>query len=325
MNTYSIGIDVGGTNTSIGLVDKSGNVLTTQHLSTKKYFVGEEFLADIADKIILVANLCPNKEEICGVGIAAPNGNFYHGTIEYAPNLNFQGIVYVKSILELKLKEKSLPLKVTVTNDANAAAIGEMVYGGAKGVKDFIMITLGTGVGSGVVVDGKLVYGHDGFAGEVGHTIVMPEGRLCGCGRRGCVETYSSVTGLKRTALELLEKSDTPSVLRKLKPEDIGGKTIGDAATQGDILALKCFDVTAKILAVGMANAVAITSPKKIFLFGGLTKSGETLLKPLRKYFEESLFVVFKNKIEIELSHLDENDAAILGAAALSFSSQDTK
>lgn len=324
MNTYSIGIDVGGTNTSIGLVNQEGEVLTREHLSTASYFDSEAFLSDITEKIINVAKQCQNIKELAGVGFAAPNGNFYHGTIEYAPNLNFKGIIKVKEVVEQKLKEKGLPLTVTLTNDANAAAIGEMVYGGAKDVKDFIMITLGTGVGSGIVVDGKLVYGHDGFAGEVGHTIVMPDGRLCGCGRRGCVETYSSVTGLKRTALELLLKSNTPSSLRKLKIEDIGGKTIGDAAAQGDALALKCFDVTAKVLAIGMANAVAITSPKKIFLFGGLTKSGEILLKPLRKYFEESLFVVFQNKIEIELSHLDENNAAILGAAALAFPQKET-
>lgn len=181
------------------------------------------------------------------------------------------------------------------------------------------MITLGTGVGSGVVVDGKIVYGHDGFAGEVGHTIVQPEGRLCGCGRKGCVETYSSVTGIKKTALELIRETCTNSILRTLPEEEIGGKTIYQAGMQGDELAIKCFDITAKMLAIGMANAVAITSPEKIFLFGGLTKSGDLLMTPLKKYFEESLFVVFKNKIELKLSDLDENNAAILGAAALPF------
>jgi glucokinase len=194
-----------------------------------------------------------------------------------------------------------------------------MIYGGAKGIKNFIMITLGTGVGSGIVVDGKIVYGFDGFAGEVGHTIVQPEGRMCGCGRRGCVETYSSVTGLRKTALELINNTKTKSSLREICQENIGGKAIYNAAINGDKLALKCFEITAKMLAIGMANAVAVTSPEKIFIFGGLTKAGDLLMTPLKKYFEESLFVVFQNKIDLEISHLDENTAAILGAAALTY------
>ena len=181
------------------------------------------------------------------------------------------------------------------------------------------MITLGTGVGSGIVVDGKVVYGFDGFAGEVGHTIVQPEGRMCGCGRRGCVETYSSVTGLRKTALELINNTKTKSSLREITQENIGGKAIYNAAINGDKLALKCFEITAKMLAIGMANAVAVTSPEKIFIFGGLTKAGDLLMNPLKKYFEESLFVVFQNKIDLEISHLDENTAAILGAAALTY------
>lgn len=319
MEKYSIGIDIGGTNTGFGLVDKDGNIIEILSLSTKDYFDYEIYLNEVTKNILHLIEKCPNKDLIQGIGIGAPNGNYYNGTIEHAPNLNFKGIIPVKEYIENRLSEKGFPLKVTLTNDANAAAIGEMIYGGAKNVKNFLMITLGTGVGSGVVVDGKIVYGHDGFAGEVGHTIVQPEGRLCGCGRKGCVETYSSVTGIKKTALELIRETCTNSILRTLPEEEIGGKTIYQAGMQGDELAIKCFDITAKMLAIGMANAVAITSPEKIFLFGGLTKSGDLLMTPLKKYFEESLFVVFKNKIELKLSDLDENNAAILGAAALPF------
>lgn len=319
MKKYSIGIDIGGTNTVLGLVDEDGNVLKTLTISTKEFDITEIYLDEITRNIILLIDSCDNKEAIKGIGIGAPNGNYYNGTIEYAPNLNFKGIIPVKKYIESKLRERGYELNVIITNDANAAAIGEMIYGGAKGLKNFIMITLGTGVGSGIVVDGKLVYGYDGFAGEIGHTIVQPEGRLCGCGRRGCVETYSSVTGIRKTAIELMKSTNTPSLLRMLPEEEIGGKTIYEAAKKGDELALKCFDITAKMLAIGMANAVAVTSPEKIFLFGGLTKSGDLLMTPLKKYFEESLFVVFQNKIELKLSQLNENNVAILGAAALVF------
>ncbi len=319
MKSYSIGIDIGGTKTGFGLVDESGNIISTSSISTKKYDIVEDYLDEVINNILLLIDKCEDKSLLKGVGIGAPNGNYYNGTIEYAPNLKFEGIIPVKDYIEKKLKEKGYDLKVTLTNDANAAAIGEMIYGGAKGIKNFIMITLGTGVGSGIVVDGKIVYGFDGFAGEVGHTIVQPEGRICGCGRKGCVEAYSSVTGLRKTALELLNNTNSESSLREIAKENIGGKTIYNAAINGDILALKCFEITAKMLAIGIANAVAITSPEKVFLFGGLTKSGDLLMKPLKKYFEESLFVVFQNKIELEISHLDENNAALLGAAALTY------
>lgn len=319
MKSYSIGIDIGGTNTGFGLVDEKGNIISTTSISTKDFDIVENYLDEIVKHIILLIEKCDDKSLLKGVGIGAPNGNYYNGTIEHAPNLKFHGIIPAKEYIETKLKEKGYDLKVTLTNDANAAAIGEMIYGGAKGIKNFIMITLGTGVGSGIVVDGKVVYGFDGFAGEVGHTIVQPEGRMCGCGRRGCVETYSSVTGLRKTALELINNTKTESSLREITQENIGGKTIYNAAINGDKLALKCFEITAKMLAIGMANAVAVTSPEKIFLFGGLTKAGDLLMTPLKKYFEESLFVVFQNKIDLEISHLDENTAAILGAAALTY------
>ncbi|MEA5099114.1 MAG: ROK family protein [Bacteroidales bacterium] len=319
MKSYSIGIDIGGTNTGFGLVDEKGNIISTTSISTKDFDIVENYLDEIVKHIILLIERCEDKSLLKGVGIGAPNGNYYNGTIEHAPNLKFHGIIPVKEYIETKLKGKGYDLKVTLTNDANAAAIGEMIYGGAKGIKNFIMITLGTGVGSGIVVDGKVVYGADGFAGEVGHTIVQPEGRMCGCGRRGCVETYSSVTGLRKTALELINNTKTKSSLREICQENIGGKAIYNAAQNGDKLALKCFEITAKMLAIGMANAVAVTSPEKIFLFGGLTKAGDLLMNPLKKYFEESLFVVFQNKIDLEISHLDENTAAILGAAALTY------
>ncbi|MDD3668259.1 MAG: ROK family protein [Bacteroidales bacterium] len=319
MKSYSIGIDIGGTNTGFGLVDEKGNIISTTSISTKDFDIVENYLDEIVKHIILLIERCEDKSLLKGVGIGAPNGNYYNGTIEHAPNLKFHGIIPVKEYIETKLKGKGYDLKVTLTNDANAAAIGEMIYGGAKGIKNFIMITLGTGVGSGIVVDGKVVYGFDGFAGEVGHTIVQPEGRMCGCGRRGCVETYSSVTGLRKTALELINNTKTKSSLREICQENIGGKAIYNAAINGDKLALKCFEITAKMLAIGMANAVAVTSPEKIFLFGGLIKAGDLLMTPLKKYFEESLFVVFQNKIELEISNLDENNAAILGAAALTY------
>ena len=319
MKSNSIGIDIGGTNTGLGLVDEKGNIISTTSISTKDFDIVENYLDEIVKHIILLIERCEDKSLLKGVGIGAPNGNYYNGTIEHAPNLKFHGIIPVKEYIETKLKGKGYDLKVTLTNDANAAAIGEMIYGGAKGIKNFIMITLGTGVGSGIVVDGKIVYGFDGFAGEVGHTIVQPEGRMCGCGRRGCVETYSSVTGLRKTALELINNTKTKSSLREICQENIGGKAIYNAAINGDKLALKCFEITAKMLAIGMANAVAVTSPEKIFLFGGLTKAGDLLMKPLKKYFEESLFVVFHKKVDLELPHLDENTAAILGAAALTY------
>jgi glucokinase len=324
MKTFSIGIDIGGTNTLLGLVDNEGRIYEKLSFSTKEFSIAEQYLEKLCQNIISLIDRCQDKENICGIGTGTPNGNYYNGTIEYAPNLNFKGIVPVKSFIENYLQQKGYNLKVTVTNDANAAALGEKQYGGAKDCDDFVMITLGTGVGSGIVVNGKLVYGHDGFAGEVGHTTVIPDGRLCGCGRKGCVETYSSATGIKQTCLELLEQekytvSNKKSVLSRLSKEEITAKSIYEAALEGDLIALKCFDVTAKVLAIGIANCVAVTSPKKIFLFGGLAQSGEILLRPLRKYMEENLYIVFQNKIEMCLSQLPEADAAILGAASMAY------
>lgn len=316
---YSIGIDIGGTNTAFGLVDENGNVIERENLITRDFSVTEDYIAALVNKIEILCDKCPDTDNILGVGMGCPNGNYYNGSMEYAPNLPFKGVVKFKEILELMLLKDSYNLKVTLTNDANAAAIGEMIYGKAKNVKDFIMITLGTGVGSGVVVDGKLVYGSTGFAGEVGHTIIEPNGRLCGCGRKGCLETYTSATGIVRTAKEILNTSAYPSALRNVNQEEITSKMIYDYATKGDELCLECFDRTAKTLALGLANAAEITSPKKIYLFGGLAKSGDLILTPLKKYFEQDLFVVFQNTIDIELSGLEQDNAAILGSAALCF------
>ena len=316
---YSIGIDIGGTNTVIGLVDNTGTVVEKEKLKTRDFTKTDDYLKAITAKIELLADRVKEENLILGVGIGAPNGNYYHGTIEYTPNLPFEGIIELKEILEVLLLKDGYNLKVTVTNDANAAAIGEMIYGKAKKVKNFIMITLGTGVGSGIVVDGKLVYGHTGFAGEVGHTIIEPNGRQCNCGRKGCVERYASATGIVLTIKEMLDKSAEESVLRAIDRDEITSKDIYEAALKGDKLALDCFDYTAKQLALGIANASEITSPEKVYLFGGLAKSGDFLLIPLKKYLNEFLFNVFQNTIDVELSGLKEEDAAVLGAAALCY------
>lgn len=314
---YSIGIDIGGTNTIIGLVNSKGEVIAKENLKTTDFSDVDLYLKALTSKIELLCDSVKEENLILGVGIGAPNGNYYHGTIEYAPNLPFNGLINIKEILEVLLLKDGYNLKVTITNDANAAAIGEMIYGKAKNVKNFIMITLGTGVGSGIVVDGKLVYGHTGFAGEVGHTIIEPNGRLCACGRKGCLERYCSATGIVITIKEMLSKSDKPSVLRSLDEDKITSKDIYEAALQNDAIALECFDYTAQKLALGIANAAEVTSPEKVYLFGGLANSGDYILKPLKKYLEEDLFSVFQNTIDIELSGLGADNAAILGAAAL--------
>jgi glucokinase len=250
-----------------------------------------------------------------GIGVGAPNGNFYTGTIEYAPNLPWKGIIPFAKLLEDKFQ-----LPVVLTNDANAAAIGEMAYGAAKGLKDFIMITLGTGVGSGIVANGQLIYGHDGFAGELGHTIIIPDGRLHpGTGKHGSLESYASATGVRYTALELLKESNEPSLLRNIPEADIDSKAVYEAAIQGDALAKRIFEFTGKILGLALANAVMFSSPEAIVLFGGLTKAGDLILKPTRENMEANVIQIFQNKVKILISHLKESDAAILGASALAW------
>ena len=316
---YSIGIDIGGTNTCFGLVNENAEIIFQSEIKTKNFPEIEDYLTELVKQIKDLISHCPEPENILGVGIGAPNGNYYKGTIELAPNLPFKGIIPIKNMLEMLLLNEGWNLKVTITNDANAAGIGEMIYGAAKGVNDFIMITLGTGVGSAIVSNGNMIYGHDGFAGEVGHTIVEIDGRECGCGRKGCLETYSSATGIRRTALSLLKQDNSPSILREIEEKDINGYTICEAARKNDALALKCIDLTARMLAIGVANAVAVTSPKKIIFSGGLSKAGDLLLTPFKAYLEENLYPVFRGKIEVELSALEENNTAILGAAALNY------
>lgn len=311
-NTYSIGIDIGGTNTDIGLIRDDGKCLSRKNLHTNKYDKAETYVTDICCHI---KQLMAESEvgEIDGIGIAAPAGNYYTGCIENATNLNFKGIIDLQELIH-----KHIQVPVTVSNDANAAAYGELVYGGARGMKHFIMFTLGTGIGSGVVVDGKLVHGKTGNAGELGHAILIPDGRPCGCGRKGCLETYCSATGIRRTALELLDDSTCyDGELLTIARDSLTSKHIGEAASKGDPLALKVFEMTGNWLGIALANAVAFSSPEAIFLMGGPCKAGDVLLDPVRKSFKENLCFVYDDSVEIRLSELPDNDAAILGAAAL--------
>lgn len=309
----AIGVDIGGTGTKFGIVDRDGNVLFNGNISTKKHSEVHTFIDELHDALYELIDRAGGVGRMKGIGVGAPNGNYYTGTIEYAPNLPWRGIIPLAKMIEDKFK-----LHVTLTNDANAAAIGEMMYGAAKGMKDFIMITLGTGVGSGIVANGKLIYGHDGFAGELGHTIVIPDGRLHkGTGKHGPLEAYASATGVTLTAIEMLEKSKKESLLRKVPKEKLDSKAVYEAAIQGDELALDIFEFTGKILGLSLANAVMFSSPEAIVLFGGLTKAGDLILKPTREHMEANLIQVFQNKVKILVSHLKESDAAILGASAL--------
>jgi glucokinase len=309
----AIGIDIGGTGTKYGIVDRDGNVLFSGEMSTKKHKEIEHFIDELHDHLKVLINQAGGLERMLGIGVGAPNGNYYSGTIEYAPNLPWKGIIPLANMMSEKFN-----LPVTLTNDANAAAIGEMMYGAAKGMKDFIMITLGTGVGSGIVANGQLIYGHDGFAGELGHTIVIPDGRLHeGTGKKGSLESYASATGVRLTSLELLENSNEESLLRNVNKDELDSKAVYDAAIKGDKLAQEIFEYTGKILGLALANAVMFSSPEAIILFGGLTKAGDLILKPTRKNMEENLIQVFQNKVKILVSHLKESDAAILGASAL--------
>lgn len=311
-NIYSIGIDIGGTNTDIGLVSADGFCIARKNLPTAKYHDAALYVADICEAIkTMMTEECV--KAIDGIGVAAPAGNFYTGCIENATNLNFKGIIDLPALFH-----KHLDVPVTVSNDANAAAYGELVYGGAKGMKHFVMFTLGTGVGSGIVVDGKLVHGKTGGAGELGHAILIPGGRPCGCGRQGCLETYTSATGIRRTALELLDQHPNyKGVLSQIDRELLTSKDVGDAAKEGDPLALEVFEKTGEWLGIAMANAVAFSGPEAIFLMGGPVKAGEVLLKPVRESFKKNLCFVYDGSVEVKVSELPDNEAAILGAAAL--------
>lgn len=308
----SIGIDIGGTNSPFGIVDAEGNVLGSGSVKTRDYQNPEDFARDISALIEESLKSIKEPYHLLGIGIGAPNGNHFQGTIEFAPNLPWSGVINL-----VVLFQEYFEVPIHVTNDANAATIGEYVFGKAKGLKDFMVVTLGTGVGSGFVSNGELVYGHDSFAGELGHTIIVHDGRDCACGRKGCLETYASVTGLMRTTQIMLAKSSQESMLREVSSDELSGKHVSDAAAKGDALAVSILNYTAKRLAFSLANAVAITSPEAIFLFGGMARAGDLLLGPTKKYFEEYLLYLYKNKVRIEISALTEQNAAVLGAAAL--------
>ena len=277
---YVVGMDIGGTNTVFGIVDSRGNVLVSDSVKTQQYDKINEYVDAVCKKLLPLLQQVGGAERIKGMGVGAPNGNYYNGTIEFAPNLPWKGVIPLAAMFEEKLG-----IPTALTNDANAAAIGEMAYGAARGLKDFIMITLGTGVGSGIVINGQLVYGHDGFAGELGHVIVNPEGRACGCGRKGCLETYCSATGVARTAREFLVQRTDPSLLRNIPAEEIVSKDVYDAAVKGDKLAQDIFEYTGTILGTALANFIAFSSPEAIILFGGLAKSGDYIRKRWKKTY----------------------------------------
>jgi glucokinase len=313
MESLAIGIDIGGTGTKFGIVDRIGNVLFSGNLSTKKHKRVETFIDELHEKLSVLVQSAGGSGRIRGIGVGAPNGNFYTGTVEYAPNLPWKGIIPLAQLIQDKFQ-----LATLLTNDANAAAIGEMMYGAAKGMKDFIMITLGTGVGSGIVANGHLVLGHDGFAGELGHTIIIPDGRFHeGTAKNGSLESYASATGVMLTAKEVLGKTRQESLLRKIPMDEIDSRKVYEAAIQGDQVAKEIFEYTGKILGMALANFVMFSSPEAIILFGGLTKAGDLILKPTREHMEANLIQVFQNKVKILVSHLRESDAAILGASAL--------
>ncbi|MBK5721667.1 ROK family protein [Dysgonomonas sp. Marseille-P4677] len=315
---YAIGIDIGGTNSVFGVVDKRGHIINQGSIKTGTYKEINEYVAHLSEGVQEIIDQVGGSGNIKGIGVGAPNGNYFTGCIEFAPNLPWKGVIPLAQMLTDRLN-----IPVALTNDANAAAIGEMTYGAARGMKDFIVITLGTGVGSGIVVNGQLVYGHDGFAGELGHTTAIREGRQCGCGKKGCLETYSSATGVARTAREYLETRKDPSLLRELNPQEITSKDVYDAAVKGDKLAKEIFEYTGQILGESFADFVAFSSPEAIILFGGLIKAGKLIFDPVRKHMEENMLPIYRNKIKLLMSELKESDAAVLGASALGWEVKD--
>lgn len=311
---YVMGVDIGGTNTVFGIVDARGQVLAADSIKTGKYSNFDDYVEELHREMQRLIESNDAVDKIKGIGIGAPNANYYTGEIVNPPNLPWGPIVPLAE----KVSKAFGGIPVAITNDANAAALGEMTYGAARGMKDFIMITLGTGVGSGIVINGQLVYGQDGNAGELGHVIMKRNnGRMCGCGRTGCLEAYCSATGVARTAREFLEVRTEPSVLRNLDIEAITSKDVYDAAVGGDKLAREIFTYTGTMLGEAFADMVAFSSPQAIILFGGLAKSGELLMKPLKEAFDRSVMPVFRGKTKIIISELKESDAAVLGASAL--------
>lgn len=313
---YVVGIDIGGTNTVFGIVDARGNVLASSSIKTQRHQQFDDYIAELHEELSKLIEENCGIERVKGIGVGAPNANYYTGNIEHAANLPWKGIIPFAEVMSNKFG-----VPVALTNDANAAAIGEMTYGAARGMKDFIMITLGTGVGSGIVSNGHLIYGHDGFAGELGHVIIRREnGRQCGCGSKGCLETYTSATGVARTAREFLEtRANEDSLLRKIALESITSKDVFDAAQDGDQIAKDVFAFTGQVLGEALADFVKFSSPEAIILFGGLAKSGDLLMKPLRQSMEDNLMPIFKGKVKLLFSEMKDADAAILGASALAW------
>jgi len=312
---YVIGMDMGGTNTVFGIVDTRGNVVSKSAVKTSTHMDVNLYIDDIYVALSKLIESAGGIDKIKGIGVGAPNGNYYTGNIEFAPNLNWKGVIPFANMMADKFG-----IPTALTNDANAAAVGEMTYGAARGMKNFIMITLGTGVGSGIVIDGKVVYGHDGFAGELGHVIVMRNnGRTCGCGRSGCLEAYASATGVARSAREILESSTKASILRNIPVTDITSKDVFDAAMEGDEIAIEIFNFTGKILGEAFADFVTFSAPEAIILFGGLSKAGNLILNPIVENMEKNLLNIWKGKVKVLFSELKEADAAVLGASALAW------
>jgi glucokinase len=313
-NPYVIGLDMGGTNSVFGIVDQRGTIKAQTAIKTQAYPDFKDYVKASVEALQPALDVVGGIQNVKGMGIGAPNGNFYTGNIEYAANLVWPGIVPVA-----KMFEDALGIPCRVTNDANAAAMGEMTYGVARGMKNFIMITLGTGVGSGIVVDGKIVYGSDGFAGELGHFVVdhTPAGRKCGCGRSGCLETYCSATGVARTAREFLEKNTCDSLLRSLDPANITSYDVFKAAEQGDKIALEIFDFTGKLLGTACADFTTFNTPEAFVFFGGLTKAGDYLMKPLKEAYDANVLNIFQGNAKLLISSLNGSEAAVLGASAL--------
>ncbi len=310
----AIGIDIGGTNTTFGIVDSRGEIKYRGAISTNKYDNVTDYIDALYEAISPALEVVNGIEYIRGIGLGAPNANYYSGTIEYAPNLPWKGVIPLAELITGKFG-----LPAAITNDANAAAVGEMMYGAARGMKDFIMITLGTGVGSGIVANGQLILGHDGFAGELGHTIIIPNGRLHpSTGMRGPLEIYASATGVKMTTIEMLHQYDQEeSILRTYKEEELDSRVVYEAALQGDRIANEVYRFTGEILGKALANFIMFSSPEAIILFGGLCKAGELIYNPTQQHMEDNILPIFKNKVKLIFSELKESDAAILGASAL--------
>lgn len=316
---YVIGIDMGGTNTAFGLVDARGNVIASDSIKTGKHSVFADYVDELHEAVVRLIENNDAVGKVNGIGIGAPNGNYYTGMIEGAPNLPWPSPIPLAETITEKFGIPCL-----VTNDANAAGVGEMTYGAARGMKDFIMITLGTGVGSGIVVNGQMVYGHDGFAGELGHVIMKrSNGRMCGCGRTGCLEAYCSATGVARTAREFLEIRKEDSKLRELDVASITSKDVYDAAMAGDQIAKEIFDYTGTILGEALADFTAFSAPEAFVIFGGLAKSGDLIMKPIKEAFDKNVLPLWRGKIKILFSEMKEADAAILGASALGWEIKD--